>query len=694
MPLAIALALALLVGGEEALAQEDDDVPRAEDIVVRARTQAPAEVFQDTPVETEVITREEVQTIPARDAADIVARLPGIRAQQRAQGQDAAVSIEGMPPEYTLLLVDGRIYSGEIGGVGDLADIPLANVDRIEILRGAQALRYGSSGSGGVINIITRRPPDDGVRADADAGAGDDGFVKILASAGYGNETLGGSLSYYEEQIDGFDAEGGGVLIGAGADSDEVERSGDASFRYQVTNTIESRSWAGFRKEHEAQRFDTGTGFVDEKRWRGYQQLEWLGDESRLEGSLFYYRNELETTVGREFELQEDQARASAVFDHFFETGPVSHAIAIGVDGRNERIRLDEKTIPELRTERIQRGAVYGIVESELTRWLTLEAGIRGEFHSEFDPEAVPQVALLVTPLDSLKLRASWGMGHRAPSLRDLYQPVVSQQNSTYFLAGDEDLDPESSTSLRAGFEWTPDRRISLAATFFYNAIDDHIRSVNTGETVLIGVTEFREFPPGVTRPPPDLICQVAALPECGTTVIQEDRRPLFRKTNLDSVRTRGLEGRLELRPHPLVLGQLGYTFLQTSVRDDERPEIDELPNESRHTIDALLTVQAPPWWRSYFDGRFDTRLTLRGRWRSGAEVTDNIGIGTTTGADPEDAPSSFVLDARLEQPLPLPGRITVYADLFNLTDESQVDSYAVRGRTFFVGIRGEIPWW
>lgn len=674
---------------------EDEGVPRADDIVVRTRTQRPAEVFQDTPVETEVITREEIERLPARNAADIVRNLPGVRVQQRIQGQSAAVSIEGLPPEYTLLLVDGQIYSGEIGGVGDLADIPLTNVERIEILRGAQALRYGSQASGGVVQLITREPPEDGAVGEVQGGAGDQGFHQAQAVLGYGNEKVAGSAQYFDDAIDGFDApdDVDAVIVAAGSDSNRINRDGNGVLRWRPTPELDSHTRFGFRREEEHLVFEGGvTGQRIENRWRAIETLEWVGESSRAAGSFLYYRNELETGVGRIFNLEEDQFKVDAVYDRFFATGDVQHALTLGVDGRAESIALDEGSIifdPSGGTteidpvrENIGRGAIFAILESEVTRWLTFEGGVRAEFHSLFDPVAVPQIAALVTPWESLKLRASWGMGHRAPSLRDLYQPAVPQLGGAYFLVGNPDLQTETSMSARGGFEWTPDRRISIAATGFYNEIEDHIRSIFSG-SLPIGVISLPVLGAPTTRPGLDLICSATnnGLPECGATVDILRTSPLFAKANLDQVRTQGVEARMELRPNSRIVGQLGYTFLDTEVVDSTLVGLTELPNEARHTIDAALRMDAPVT---------ETSVTLRGRWRAGA-LTETSGTGLLSFASLERAPDSFILDFRVVQPIRW--GLSVYADVFNLTDERVVDSYVVRGTSFFVGVRGQFPW-
>ena len=105
----------------EPASAEEGEVERGAEIVVQERVLEPAEIFQDSPIETEIVPEKEIAEEPARNAADVVENLTGIRTQRRLQGEEAAVSIDGMPPEYTRILVDGQRYSGEIGDVDDLA---------------------------------------------------------------------------------------------------------------------------------------------------------------------------------------------------------------------------------------------------------------------------------------------------------------------------------------------------------------------------------------------------------------------------------------------------------------------------------------------------------------------------------------------------------------------------------------------
>jgi outer membrane cobalamin receptor len=118
---------------------------------------------QDEPVTatarvTYVVTKAEMRLHGDTDVADALARVPGMLLERDgAAGAYAPVTIRGQRNDGILVLLDGRpISGGEIGDV-DLAAMPTAGIERIEVVEGAGATLYGNGASGGVINVITAR---------------------------------------------------------------------------------------------------------------------------------------------------------------------------------------------------------------------------------------------------------------------------------------------------------------------------------------------------------------------------------------------------------------------------------------------------------------------------------------------------------------------------------------------------------
>ena len=123
-----------------------------------------------------IITREDIQRMPPmNDIAEIVRTMPGVNLTGNSSsgqyGNNRQIDLRGMGPENTLILIDGRPVrsrnavrmgrSGERNTRGDSNWVPADAIERIEVIRGPAAARYGSGASGGVVNIITKPPTDE-----------------------------------------------------------------------------------------------------------------------------------------------------------------------------------------------------------------------------------------------------------------------------------------------------------------------------------------------------------------------------------------------------------------------------------------------------------------------------------------------------------------------------------------------------
>ncbi len=123
-----------------------------------------------------VITAEDIRkSPPANDLSEIIRRMPGVNLTGNStsgqRGNNRQIDIRGMGPENTLILVDGKPVSsrnsvrmgwrGERDSRGDTNWVPAEQIERIEVLRGPAAARYGSGAAGGVVNIITKAPTEE-----------------------------------------------------------------------------------------------------------------------------------------------------------------------------------------------------------------------------------------------------------------------------------------------------------------------------------------------------------------------------------------------------------------------------------------------------------------------------------------------------------------------------------------------------
>lgn len=167
---ALCLLMSLPVFSGTALARDSLTAPDAvvlDTVVLSAEEQARQALGSST------VTAQDLEKTPVvNDIADIVRKMPGVNLTGSTatgqRGNQRQIDIRGMGPENTLILIDGRPVmsrnavkmsrGGERDSRGDSNWVPAELIERIEVLRGPAAARYGLGASGGVVNIITKRP--------------------------------------------------------------------------------------------------------------------------------------------------------------------------------------------------------------------------------------------------------------------------------------------------------------------------------------------------------------------------------------------------------------------------------------------------------------------------------------------------------------------------------------------------------
>lgn len=162
-----------------------------EEIVITA-TRTPL-MLKDAPVLTRVISARDLEKQGVATLQQALENeMAGVQFHQAGYG--SSLSFQGLDARYVLFLVDGERMAGETYGNVDYARIPMSNIERIEIVRGASSVLYGSNAMGAVVNIITRMPKEK---------------VEVNAAVRYGTpfqnnqrETLGGSGSYAPSESD------------------------------------------------------------------------------------------------------------------------------------------------------------------------------------------------------------------------------------------------------------------------------------------------------------------------------------------------------------------------------------------------------------------------------------------------------------------------------------------------------------
>jgi vitamin B12 transporter len=248
----IILAAAFLVSGSAAAQFLDpelaDDAELETLIVTASRVPTPRALVGSS---VSVIERATLDVQQQRFVADALRDVPGV-AVSRAGGLGgvAQVRMRGAEGNHTLVLIDGIEANNPIAGSEfDFANLRVADIERIEILRGPQSALYGSDAVGGVINVITRRP-DTGLDAQLRAEGGSLGSRELGVSIGGGGERLSGAAALSSFRTDGENASRFGSEID-GFENDDLSVKGEAIL------TEAMRVNALVRRIESRQEFDT-----------------------------------------------------------------------------------------------------------------------------------------------------------------------------------------------------------------------------------------------------------------------------------------------------------------------------------------------------------------------------------------------------------------------------------------------------
>ena len=148
-----------------------DTLPKQYDLneVVVTATRTPLPI-KETPVLTRVIPAREIEKSGLKNIQEVLeSELAGVEFHQAGYGE--SITFQGLDARYLLFLVDGERVAGETYGNVDYGRIPLNNIERIEIVRGASSVLYGSNAMGAVVNVVTKKPEKP---------------VRIVASGRYG----------------------------------------------------------------------------------------------------------------------------------------------------------------------------------------------------------------------------------------------------------------------------------------------------------------------------------------------------------------------------------------------------------------------------------------------------------------------------------------------------------------------------
>ncbi|WP_064746470.1 TonB-dependent vitamin B12 receptor [Lysobacter antibioticus] len=414
-----------------------------------------------------VIDRAEIERRQPASLPDLLRGAPGVSlANNGGAGKQTSLFLRGTESDHVLVLVDGiKLGSATSGGTA-LQDIPVEQIERVEIVRGPFSSLYGSEALGGVIQIFTRRPQ--GAFAPSFSAA-IGSYQTHRASAGVAGKGERGwySVNAAHEDTDGINAcRGKPAPRGAGCFTNSPDRDG---YRNQSL-TVQGGYRFGERWEAEARAFRAEAY----NEYDGSQNNQADSVQQVLDAKLRYRPSErigVSASAGRSEDLSEAyrNGKYSSTFETRRELGSLQAdlglgegLLSLGFDWQRDRV---DSNVAYARDGRILRGA-FGQWQQDIGAH-ALQASLRRDEDSQFGGETTGSLLWGWNLSESLRLTTSYGTAFKAPTFNELYYPNY----------GNPDLGAETSRSVELGLRgtWGERRQHVWSLNAFQNKIDDLI---------------------------------------------------------------------------------------------------------------------------------------------------------------------------------------------------------------------------
>ncbi len=463
------------------------------------------------PVATEVISRKMLEAYGGRSLEDILGGLTSSFAFNEGD-MGSQMQLGGLGNSYILILIDGKRIHGDVGGENDLSLIDPQNIDHIEIVKGAQSALYGSDAMAGVVNIITRKHPSDGLYLENSTKYGSHNDARQHNTLAFSLGPLTSTTNFSTQHTDGWQntpLEYAEAQVFTDSRNKTVNRFTNwqlsERLSYQATRRLDLyaegmlyhksifRPTGGTHASCDVYTYDLmyrNASASAGGRWK-LNKKDALSLDVDWNKHAYYYEYTATTLTdgydplgnltpyfpyfAGQRSLQSDQQRVMAQLRGSF-TLPAKNLLTTGVEYRYDYLNAPMRT--EDGTASDWTGALYAQDEFTLLPWMLLTAGLRLNLNQNFGTRLTPKVSAMF-PLGDFRLRLNWGQGFKTPTTKELhYRYLHVMGSSTYYNMGNTDLRAQTSNYLSAGFEYHGSH-LTATASLYRNKLDNMIALVN-----------------------------------------------------------------------------------------------------------------------------------------------------------------------------------------------------------------------
>lgn len=463
--------------------------------------------LKDAPVQTEVITRRALEQFQARSMKELLAGLsPSLTFHDGSMGSH--IQLNGLNNDYILILIDGKRMNGYVGGQNDLNLLNPANIERIEIVKGAASSLYGSDAIAGVINIITKKHHDK-TEFTSTSRVGAYGDVRESASLGLTIGKVKSMTGMNFHHTDGWrntDLQWNQQQLKPGSTMKTVNRSTNytltESLDWNVNDRLSLTASGSCYERWVVRPHGPWSYLPNDFYYRNYGFA--AGGKYRLGGRNYLTADLSYDRYGYfyDYKLQE-------VTDYFkdgdrityFPGQRIKQSVQRQILGQVKGVfYIGDRHLLNTGFEYLynhlesphhidgDRASVYTLAAYAQEEWtaaddVVLTAGARGTVHKETGFNLSPKIAVLYNKGD-FRLRASYALGYKSPTVKELYYNYTATLGGGSLTAyhGNKDLKAQTSQYASVGAEYAG-RKFQASVTAYANFLRNMIELVEINMT-------------------------------------------------------------------------------------------------------------------------------------------------------------------------------------------------------------------
>jgi len=620
-------------------------------------------------------------------------------------GFGAGIQMQGLNPDYTLILLNGEPLTGRTAGVLDVNRISIDRIKKIEIAKGPSSSLYGSEAMAGVINIITDKASQNTVNAGIRYGFGnaDQGWALPISSTTFKNTDINVGLNQFFGKTSLGLSSNAFYLDGISYRPYSTQRLPQPIWRLtqQLTLTHPFHN-ATFNLvvrnayDHIKQEFAvTNNGAVsnsfgkEENKDLNINPSLQIQFSKKVQSTFKLYTTMYNGKQELHFTNKPDSVYLDAFKQHFYradhQTDWITDKMKLSA-GAGYSIDVAQSTRYDNLSNIKQNNIAYGYIQEE---WnpnpnITLIAGARYDHNKLFAAALSPKFSFRIKASKNLTFNASIGRGFKAPDFRQLYLNFTNNAAGGYSVFGTVDaisiinqlqsdgliseikpdfsklqiLKPEFSTGINAGGNWQFAKGSFLQINVFRNDIG--------------GMIDAR---------------QVAT---------RVNGSQIFSYINIKNAYTEGAEGTIGFPVLKDLQMTIGYQYLKTADKEDlnlikagsvytrnadgtsrllKASEYVGLPNRSKHMANLKLNYENQK-------GLYATaRLIYRSKWY--VADTDGNGLYNTN----DESSDGFLL-VNLSLGKSFKNGLTANGGIDNLTNHQNINYLPnLQGRMVYLGV-------